>query len=57
MSVDTSSTEAAYLTKDNILCPESRANALTEMAVRARQHMADHHNNVTVSGGSIKKGA
>lgn len=57
MSVETASAEAAYLTKPNILHPETRAAQITALEAKGRQDMADHRNGVTVTGGNIKKGA
>lgn len=55
--VERSSSEAAYLTKPNIVHPRSSDAAfIAAMEATARADIALRKGGVTVTGGSIKKG-
>lgn len=62
MSVDSTSADAAYLTKPNIIHPESeKGTAAGETRVaaaeaRARADIGARHGGVAATGGAIKRG-
>ena len=56
--METSSPEANYLTRANIVVPAHYTAArITEMEAAARATIAERHGISSVSGGSIKKAA
>ena len=61
MDVETHCPEAAYLTKPNIVHPQSNRGTAGDAHVAAaeaiaRAEIAQRHNGVAVTGGAIKKG-
>lgn len=60
-TVDPATPDTAYLTKSNIVHPQSNRGAagdifVTEAEARARAEMATRNGGTTVTGGSIRKG-